>query len=218
MRQVRSVEVPKSGNAKLNVQGREVALTNLDKPFWPELKITKGDLIQVLRRRRAGPAAAHRGPGDGDEALPPRSPRRILFHEARTHAAPLVDPHLPYRSRLRERHRLPGHRRRAVAALGDQSRVYRLEPVVRQVRRRSTGPTTCTSISIQAQAPSGRRCSSAAESCATPSTPWRCRPWSRPPAPGDCTSTCQSCADRCRRTSGRLPKPWPWSSPPGIRS
>ena len=46
MRQVRSVEVPKSGSAKLNVQGREVALTNLDKPFWPELKITKGDLIQ----------------------------------------------------------------------------------------------------------------------------------------------------------------------------
>ena len=46
MRQVPSVEVPKSGNAKLKVQGREVALTNLDKPFWPELGITKGDLIQ----------------------------------------------------------------------------------------------------------------------------------------------------------------------------
>ena len=43
---VRSVEIPKSGNAKLKVQGREVALTNLDKPFWPELGITKGDLIQ----------------------------------------------------------------------------------------------------------------------------------------------------------------------------
>ena len=40
------VEIPKSGNAKLKVQGREVALTNLDKPFWPELAITKGDLIQ----------------------------------------------------------------------------------------------------------------------------------------------------------------------------
>ena len=40
------VDIPKSGNAKLNVQGREVALTNLEKPFWPELGITKGDLIQ----------------------------------------------------------------------------------------------------------------------------------------------------------------------------
>ena len=40
------LEIPKSGNAKLKIQGREVALTNLDKPFWPELGITKGDLIQ----------------------------------------------------------------------------------------------------------------------------------------------------------------------------
>ena len=40
------VDIPKSGHAKLNVQGREVALTNLEKPFWPELGITKGDLIQ----------------------------------------------------------------------------------------------------------------------------------------------------------------------------
>ena len=40
------IEIPKSGNAKLEVQGREVQLTNLDKPFWPELGIRKGDLIQ----------------------------------------------------------------------------------------------------------------------------------------------------------------------------
>ena len=46
MSPVRSVEIPKSGHAKLKVQGRDVALTNLDKPFWPELGITKGDLIQ----------------------------------------------------------------------------------------------------------------------------------------------------------------------------
>ncbi len=43
---VSRVDIPQSGNAKLTVQGREVALTNLDKPFWPELGITKGDLIQ----------------------------------------------------------------------------------------------------------------------------------------------------------------------------
>jgi bifunctional non-homologous end joining protein LigD len=40
------VEIPKSGNAKLKVQGADVPLTNLDKLFWPELGITKGDLIQ----------------------------------------------------------------------------------------------------------------------------------------------------------------------------
>ncbi|MBI2188144.1 MAG: hypothetical protein HYU37_13660 [Acidobacteria bacterium] len=33
-------------NATLTVDGREVRLTNLRKPFWPELGITKGGLIQ----------------------------------------------------------------------------------------------------------------------------------------------------------------------------
>ena len=33
-------------NVILKVGGREVRLTNLRKPFWPELKITKGGLIQ----------------------------------------------------------------------------------------------------------------------------------------------------------------------------
>ena len=38
--------IPKSGSATLRVAGKEVRLTNLDKPFWPERGITKGDLIQ----------------------------------------------------------------------------------------------------------------------------------------------------------------------------
>jgi bifunctional non-homologous end joining protein LigD len=33
-------------NVTMTVAGREVRLTNLRKPFWPELRITKGDLIQ----------------------------------------------------------------------------------------------------------------------------------------------------------------------------
>jgi bifunctional non-homologous end joining protein LigD len=40
------IAIPSSGSATVTVQGREVRLTNLDKPFWPELGITKGDLIQ----------------------------------------------------------------------------------------------------------------------------------------------------------------------------
>jgi bifunctional non-homologous end joining protein LigD len=40
------VKIPKSGSAKVHVDGRDVQLTNLDKPFWPERGITKGDLIQ----------------------------------------------------------------------------------------------------------------------------------------------------------------------------
>jgi bifunctional non-homologous end joining protein LigD len=38
--------IPPAGNATVRVAGKEVRLTNLDKLFWPEEKITKGNLIQ----------------------------------------------------------------------------------------------------------------------------------------------------------------------------
>ncbi|MDQ3349326.1 MAG: non-homologous end-joining DNA ligase [Acidobacteriota bacterium] len=38
--------IPESGTATLEVDGRDVRLTNLDKPFWPDEGITKGNLIQ----------------------------------------------------------------------------------------------------------------------------------------------------------------------------
>jgi bifunctional non-homologous end joining protein LigD len=40
------IEIPREGSIELNVEGRTVSLTNLHKLFWPELKITKGDLLQ----------------------------------------------------------------------------------------------------------------------------------------------------------------------------
>jgi bifunctional non-homologous end joining protein LigD len=40
------LQIPASGNVTLDVAGREVRLTNLDKPFWSTPRITKGDLIQ----------------------------------------------------------------------------------------------------------------------------------------------------------------------------
>ena len=40
------VKVPLSGAATVSVEGKDVKLTNLDKPFWPDLGITKGNLIQ----------------------------------------------------------------------------------------------------------------------------------------------------------------------------
>lgn len=41
------VEIPRNvEQLELRLAGREVKLTNLKKLFWPELKITKGDLIQ----------------------------------------------------------------------------------------------------------------------------------------------------------------------------
>lgn len=41
-----AVTIPAEGDVELSVQKREVRLTNLDKPFWPDLGITKGDLLQ----------------------------------------------------------------------------------------------------------------------------------------------------------------------------
>ena len=41
-----AVKIPASGSAALTVAGKEVRLTNLDKLFWTDLKITKGHLIQ----------------------------------------------------------------------------------------------------------------------------------------------------------------------------
>jgi bifunctional non-homologous end joining protein LigD len=46
-RRPRGLVVPRdTDNVVLTVSAREVRLTNLRKPFWPELGITKGDLIQ----------------------------------------------------------------------------------------------------------------------------------------------------------------------------
>jgi bifunctional non-homologous end joining protein LigD len=42
-----SVQIPARENtARLKLHGKDVRLTNLRKPFWPDLGITKGDLLQ----------------------------------------------------------------------------------------------------------------------------------------------------------------------------
>jgi len=47
MAKIGSLQVPSDSNdARLVVDGHEVHLTNLRKPFWPERGITKGDLLQ----------------------------------------------------------------------------------------------------------------------------------------------------------------------------
>lgn len=40
--------IPSSGSTEVKVAGKIVRLTNLDKLFWPDLGVTKGDLIQLL--------------------------------------------------------------------------------------------------------------------------------------------------------------------------
>ena len=45
------VSIPRDLNeAVLEIAGRKVRLTNLLKPFWPELGLTKGDLLRYYLR------------------------------------------------------------------------------------------------------------------------------------------------------------------------
>src|SRR5476649_357642 len=44
---MKRIEIPRDqDNVTLTVDGKEVRLTNLRKIFWPELGLTKGDLLQ----------------------------------------------------------------------------------------------------------------------------------------------------------------------------
>lgn len=45
-RRAAPLDLPADGDATLTVEGREVRLTNLGKPFWPDLGLTKGDLLR----------------------------------------------------------------------------------------------------------------------------------------------------------------------------
>jgi len=46
-KRLRSFQIPEGvSDAEVEVAGKNVKLTNLQKPFWPDLRITKGDLIQ----------------------------------------------------------------------------------------------------------------------------------------------------------------------------
>ena len=144
--------IPKAGAATLDIGGREVRLTNLDKPFWPEHGITKGDLIQYY-----ADVAAVLLPHVSDRAMvmkryPHGAGGDFFFMKRAPVAAARVDAHLRDRARVRQRHRLPRRRGRRVAALGHQPRLHRPEPVVRDAATMSTGPITCTSISIPARA------------------------------------------------------------------
>lgn len=42
----KSIVIPEAGDEELEIDGHDVELTNLGKPFWPKLGITKGDLLQ----------------------------------------------------------------------------------------------------------------------------------------------------------------------------
>ena len=107
---------PRSGAAP-----RVLKLSNLDKPFWPEEGITKGDLLAYYRDVAPVLVPHLRGPAVHDEALSRRLAGQALLPEGRADAHAGLDPRgaLPgLDARRREADdRLRARQRRARAAL-----------------------------------------------------------------------------------------------------
>ena len=97
-------------NVIVKVDGREVRLTNLRKPFWPDLGITKGDLLQYY-----ADVASVLLPHIRDRAMvmrryPNGAAGRLVLHEGGADAATRMDPDLRDRSRRRQGRQFSRHR------------------------------------------------------------------------------------------------------------
>ena len=84
-------------------RGRRVLkLSNLDKPFWPEEGITKGDLLGYYRDVAPVLVPHLRGPAVHHEALPRRLAGEALLPEGRAEAHARLDPAAPFPASTRE--------------------------------------------------------------------------------------------------------------------
>ena len=115
---------------------RVLKLSNLDKPFWPEEGITKGDLIAYYRdvapvlvpHLQDRPFTMKRYPG--------RLERQVLLPEGRAQAHARLDPDAPVRgldarqAAAAAADRLPARERRARAALDGEHGLHRHEHLV----------------------------------------------------------------------------------------
>ena len=95
--------------------GHVVKLSNLDKLFWPDEGITKGDLLDYYRRGRAGARAASARPAVHDAPLSRRRVRQGVLPEGRAvaHAGLDSDGIAPRSRRARRRGSAGGSRRRS---------------------------------------------------------------------------------------------------------
>ena len=133
---------------------RVLELSNLDKPFWPEEGITKGDLIAYYRdvapvlvpHLRGRPFTMKRYP-DGWQG------KHFFQKDAPSHM-PDVDPHVRVPLDLAGHPReadapLPARRRRARAPLDGEHGLHRHEHLVLAGRQARPRPTGCSSTSIR---------------------------------------------------------------------
>ena len=81
------VRIPRRRRDARRRQARSASDESAASRSGPSAASRRAMLIQVLRRRGAGAAAAHPRSRDGDEALSAWRGRRVLLHEARAVAA-----------------------------------------------------------------------------------------------------------------------------------
>ena len=115
---------------------RVLKLSNLDKPFWPEEGITKGDLLAYYRDVAPAIVPHLKDRPVHDEALSGRVEREVLLPEGRAEAHARLDPDTSLRgldtrqAAAAPRDRLPAGERRARAALDGEHGLHRHEHLV----------------------------------------------------------------------------------------
>ena len=72
-----------SERIKVEVDGRELSLSNLDKVLYPEDGFTKGEVIDYYRQVAPAMLPALDGPTGDPQALPERRRRGLLLREER---------------------------------------------------------------------------------------------------------------------------------------
>ena len=145
----------------VTIAGKDVRLTNLRKPFWRALGITKGDLLRyyadvapaLLPHLAARAMVMKRYPNGADG--------QVLLHEARARAAAGLDRDLRDRARVRQRHRVPDRATTCRRCCGSSTSAASTSIRGTRAATTSTAPTTCTSTSTRSPTRRSRTCARA---------------------------------------------------------
>ena len=106
-----------SERTEVEVDGRTLSLSNLDKVMWPKSKTTKGAGHRLLRARRGNPGSAPGRPTAHACPIPRRRRRPALLREAHPEGGAGLDPLRAGRHGPRRRDRLRRLRRQTVSRL-----------------------------------------------------------------------------------------------------
>ena len=136
----RGQEVGGRPAVEVEVEGRRLRLSNLDKVLYPEVGFTKGQVIDYYTRAAPVAAAPPARAGAHAQALPQRGRRRPLLREAEALARARVGALEPIQAGDRD-DRLRGLRRPAHAGVAGQPRRPRAAPVAGAGRATPTRPT-----------------------------------------------------------------------------